>query len=285
MGFRWSFERGGFEFAPPPSKLSGKVFVQSNVSQEWSLTEMNYDEGVSLLNDRISKYRLTALSSGLLTVAPGLNSGNVVGLSLWGAPTDANLILHLVSSIAGGSLSPNSPHPLGAGDSNVPAYAWIPITIPSNAIFMSFDFLLEGDGQNDSLAVALNGTNVLSAQLNLMQTNVALNSGPIDVSPFAGEQVEFFAGIVGGTSTNASVTVSNVLFYLPQPPPLQARVSGGDLLLSWPLAAQDYALQSTTNLGDPNSWITLTNAPTIVDLENAVTNTISGGARFYRLKK
>jgi len=33
------------------------------------------------------------------------------------------------------------------------------------------------------------------------------------------------------------------------------------------------------------SWTTLTNVPAIVDLQNAVTNPISDGAKFYRLKK
>ena len=58
-----------------------------------------------------------------------------------------------------------------------------------------------------------------------------------------------------------------------------------DLILSWPLSASDYALETTTNLADTNSWTTLTNVPAIVNLQNAVTNPISNGARFYRLKK
>jgi len=57
------------------------------------------------------------------------------------------------------------------------------------------------------------------------------------------------------------------------------------LMLSWPMSSQNFSLQTTTNLADPNSWVTLTNVPAIVNLQNAVTNPVSGGAQFYRLKQ
>ena len=66
-------------------------------------------------------------------------------------------------------------------------------------------------------------------------------------------------------------------------PSLQAQLSGGNLMLSWPMSAQNFSLQTTTNLGDPNSWVTLTNVPAIVNLQNAVTNPITSGQGFYRL--
>src|SRR5437879_1233272 len=176
MGFRWSFERGGFAAAPPPSEVSGKVFLQPDTGSEWNLSEITYDEGTNRLNERLSRYRLAALFSGAQTIAPGLSSGNVFGISLYGAPADVNLILHLITSISGGSLSPNSAFrpqgrgPAGPTGTNVPAYAWIPLTVPLSTVSMSFDFLVEGDGQNDSFVAALNGTNVLSVQLSLIQT-------------------------------------------------------------------------------------------------------------------
>jgi hypothetical protein len=107
----------------------------------------------------------------------------------------------------------------------------------------------------------------------------------IDVSGFAGQTNEFFVGIVGGTSTNAQLTVQNVMFYSAPAPLLQAQSSGNNPVLTWPLPATGFSLQTTTNLADPNSWVTLTNVPAIVNLQNAVTNPISGGAQFYRLKQ
>ena len=54
---------------------------------------------------------------------------------------------------------------------------------------------------------------------------------------------------------------------------------------SWPLAAADYTLETSTNLTGTNSWSAVTNTPAIVELQNAITNGISTGSRFYRLRK
>ena len=69
------------------------------------------------------------------------------------------------------------------------------------------------------------------------------------------------------------------------PPALVVQASGNNILLSWPLWAQGFAMQSTTKLADTNSWTTLTNLPVIVGSHSQVTDAISGPARFYRLKK
>ena len=167
----------------------------------------------------------------------------------------------------------------------VTAYAWIPLFIPTNAIAMSFDYIIQGDWQSDSLAAAFNGTNVLLLAGSEIETNVLFSSGSIGVSAFAGQTNEFFIGIVGGTSTNAQLTVENLAFSVSLPPSLRAQMSGGNLMLSWPMSAQNFTLQTTTNLADPNSWVTLTNVPAIVNLQNAITNPASDGARFYRLIK
>ena len=87
------------------------------------------------------------------------------------------------------------------------------------------------------------------------------------------------------TATNSSarfyraviISVSEVA------PMLQAQISGSNIILSWPSSAQNFSLQTTTNLSDPNSWMTLPNVPAIVNLQNAVTNPITGNQGFYRL--
>jgi pimeloyl-ACP methyl ester carboxylesterase len=286
MGDRWSFERGGFLGSP----TLGTVFVQENNGSEWNLTQTSYSSGGDLLNKRYQTYHSAVRLAGAQTVEAGFGSGNVFGLSTWGAPTDGNIILYLITSIAGGPPSPQlSPHRVnrssGNADVNIPAYAWIPLTVPSNTTYMSFDFSVDGNGKDDSFAVAMNGTNVFSVKLSLIQTDVALNSGLIDTSPYAGQQVEFFFGIVGGSSTDASVTVSNLQFFVAVPPALQAQANGANYVASWPLSAQNFNLQTTTNLADPNSWTTLPDVPAIVNLQNTITNPISDGARFYRLVK
>ena len=147
---------------------------------------------------------------------------------------------------------------------------------------MSFDLMLQGDGNQDSFQVALHSTNVLSLEMSLLQTNVTLNSGLIDIAQYAGQQVELFLGIVGGTSTDASLSVSNFQFYVTSPPPLQIQLAGTNVVLTWPVSGAGYVLQSADQLTPPISWTTVTNVPVIVDFQYTVTNQTSGGSRFYR---
>jgi len=168
---------------------------------------------------------------------------------------------------------------------NSPAYVWIPVTVPSNALTMSFNFMLQGNGNQDSFQVALNTNNLMTVETVLIQTNVTMNSGMIDVSQYAGQQAELFFGIVGGTSTNASVTVSDISFYLTLPPSLQIQMAGTNVVLTWPLSATGYVLESANQLTPPIAWTTVTNEPVVVNFQFTVTNQISGGSLFYRLEK
>jgi hypothetical protein len=177
------------------------------------------------------------------------------------------------------------PVPLGGSSGNSPAYVWIPVTVPSNALTMAFNFMLQGDGKQDSFQVAINSNNLMTVETVLFQTNVTMNSGMIDVSQYAGQQAELFFGIVGGTSTNASVTVSDIAFYVALPPSLQIQLAGTNVVMTWPLSAAGFVLETTDKLTTTNSWTTVTDTPAIVNLQCLVTNQISGAARFYRLKK
>lgn len=310
MGDIWSFERNS-DFTSP---AGGTCFEQQGsglVLNQISLTHANalryldsisfaaelgelgtlkiVDAPVQIVNDVTATVTETALMDpnpvsqttpatiGISTYAPATPDYWSPQLMLQNHPL--NLVPNLKSS---------NIHPLDDPSStpaNSPAYAWLPMTIPTNATSLSFDFMLQGDGASDSLTVALSGTNVFSLATSLIQTNVTLNSGLIDVSSYAGQNVELFLGIVGGTSTNTSLTVSGIRLYSVMPPLLQAQMSGNNFVLSWPLSASDYVLQTSTNLTDTNLWTAVANVPAIVNLQNAVTNPASDGARFYRLKK
>ena len=283
MGFRWSFEEGGFAAAP----AVGTVYLQSASGSQSDLVITDWTSASSLLSQRFQGYHAAAWLTGFADVSTlGTADGVVVGQAVWGeVASGVQATINLVTHSGGGSLGPNSgPHPLDdTPGTNALACAWIPVTVPSNAVLMSFDFVLQGDGQQDSFAAALNGTNILSLATSLIQTNVALNSGPIGVSQYAGQQVELFLGIVGGTSTNASVAVSNFRFYAMPAPALRAQVLGTSLIVSWPVWATDYSLEASSTLTGTGVWTPITNAPVIVDFQNTITNEISAGSRFYRL--
>ena len=61
-------------------------------------------------------------------------------------------------------------------------------------------------------------------------------------------------------------------------------VADRHVVLSWPSTASGFVLESSISLL-PNSWALVEPAPVIVGSQFAVTNPMSDGARFYRLKK
>jgi hypothetical protein len=69
---------------------------------------------------------------------------------------------------------------------------------------------------------------------------------------------------------------------LPQPQ-LTMTLSETNVILTWPVSATGYRLQSTTNLVSPAFWLTVSNAPFANNGNNTVTNPISGSSMFYRL--
>ena len=171
------------------------------------------------------------------------------------------------------------------GASNAPPCIWLPIQVPTNAAVMAFDFTFTGDTGSDVVSASINSTNVFALEAAYIPTNQILNSGSIDVRRWAGQTVELFFGLLGGTTTNATATIEAMRFYTLAAPSLQARISGNNVIISWPLSANGYVLETTDNLTTPNAWLAVTNAPAIVDLQNAVTNGVSSGSHFYRLRK
>jgi hypothetical protein len=148
---------------------------------------------------------------------------------------------------------------------------------------MAFNFMLQGNGKQDSFQVALNSNNLMTVETVLIQTNVTMSSGMLDVSQYAGEQAELFFGIVGGTSTNAIVTISDIAFYVTLPPSLHIQLAGTNVVVSWPFWAAGFVLETTDKLRATNSWTAVTNVPEVVNFQYTVTNQMSGGSRFYRL--
>jgi uncharacterized repeat protein (TIGR03803 family) len=69
------------------------------------------------------------------------------------------------------------------------------------------------------------------------------------------------------------------------PPQLTIIPSGPYVILAWPTNYTGFTLQSTTNLGSSAVWITNSPAPVVVNVQNVVTNPISGTQQFFRLSQ
>ena len=66
---------------------------------------------------------------------------------------------------------------------------------------------------------------------------------------------------------------------------LRINRSGTNVVVTWPVYATGFTLQSTTNLAPPAIWTFVSPNPVIVGTNNSVTNGISGEQMFYRLSQ
>jgi hypothetical protein len=69
------------------------------------------------------------------------------------------------------------------------------------------------------------------------------------------------------------------------PPQLKIFPAGTNVILTWPMNAVGFTLQSTTNLVSPIDWKSVSPEPIVLNSENSVTNSISEGQKFYRLSR
>jgi hypothetical protein len=67
----------------------------------------------------------------------------------------------------------------------------------------------------------------------------------------------------GGNGGSGTIFSLSLPITLPQ---LTLTAVGANVVLTWPTNASDFALQSTTNLGDPASWVTNSPPPVIVTI-------------------
>jgi hypothetical protein len=104
------------------------------------------------------------------------------------------------------------------------------------------------------------------------------------VSAFAGKTVELFFGLLGGSSTNATLSIAAMRFYQIDPPLLTADKAGANIILSWSATTFGYSLEASGSLTSP-SWSAVTNVPTLSGMRQCVTNSLSGQSQFYRLRR
>ena len=298
LGHRHSYERQGagadFVYA------AGSRFEQNSTTDQFSLRQLGPYE-LSVGQARIAADTFGTVASGFVTIV-GNNArvaGNVassVAVKTFGVLDEViqagALVVDSVPriSLTTGPINAlpqaDGGGPKSGGLSNAPAYVWFDVAIPTNATHLTFDYELAGDPKEDCLAFAINGTNqfVLTAQF--LTPGVMQTTSLLDVSGWAGQTVEFFFGVMGGTSTNATLAVDGLRFYSPQPPKLLAqKLSGQQLVLNWPLSASDYQLERSTSVGTSNGWAVVTNLPAVENFQFALTNSVGSSNTFFRLHR
>ena len=258
-----------------------QYIVSGSVAPGWSQGQVTLQSGqyTGINPDQGFEFTVQGAANGSLQTLDLVNLPAIQATLQTGPP------LNVVNHLQGGRANGTTPNDANDTVSNSPAYLWLPIFVPSDVKAMAFDFTISGDGNDDSLAFGINDTNLFSFESRFIADDTVSTSPLIDISAYAGQTNIFFFGIMGGTSTNCTVQIAGVRFYTFAPPQLAITKTGNGILLTWPTATDGYVLETTTNLADTNSWTTLTNVSVIVDSQNTVTNSISDGARFYRLKK
>ncbi len=162
---------------------------------------------------------------------------------------------------------------------------WLPLQIPTGATFMAFDFAVSGDPSDDSLVCGIGTNNLFSLQAKYIPTNTFSASRLLDVTLWAGTTNELFFGFLGGYSSNATLEIDNIRFYSLLPPAVHILTAGPEVVVSWPISANGYVLETTENLTVSNFWTVVTNVPVPVVDQLFVTNGISANSQYFRLRQ
>src|SRR5690606_34933966 len=99
-----------------------------------------------------------------------------------------------------------------------PPQAWFPVQVPANAGFLVFDFTVTGDPADDLIVCAVNEQNVFTLPARFAPDNSPVSTDFLDISAHAGQQVELYFGLVGGTSQGCTLAIDGIRFVtIPNP--------------------------------------------------------------------
>jgi len=181
-----------------------------------------------------------------------------------------------------------NPNPPNANVYNLGAPRGAGITTPTPIVNQTVHITCTyGDGwmQVYTNAVLMGSVaNVVAPANTAGQDSSTIGHSPFNDPGINGSMDEF--RIYRGRLSAEEITASDILGptqLLTTTATLSAATSAGNRVLSWPLAAAGFALQSSTNL--TTGWTTLTNAPSISGSNWQIVIPGAGGVTFYRLAR
>jgi hypothetical protein len=179
---------------------------------------------------------------------------------------------------------PPSPGLLAASGGQ-PAYAWVTVTVPANAGLMAFDFTVTGDPVDDRIACAVNGQNLFTLPAKFAAEGEPMSTDLMDVSAYAGQTIEVFFGLAGGTSTDCEVAIDGLRFITVPMPKVAIAREGANAQVKWPAAATGWLLESSDTLA-PGSWqpVPMTGT-TLFGGVATLDQPLVGPRKFYRLRR
>jgi hypothetical protein len=174
---------------------------------------------------------------------------------------------------------------IAASSANQPPYLWLHVNIPEKAGFMIFDFAVTGDPREDRIVCAINEVNVFSLAGKFAPAGVPSSTELIDVSAYAGQSVELFFGLTGGTAVECETVIDSIRFVTMPDPKIGIAASGVNVAVKWPAAATGWTLEATDSLTAPNWQPVSLNGVTVESGVATLEQPASGSRSFYRLRR
>ena len=217
------------------------------------------------------------------------NSTPAYFLQPWESPTtqadwDTEFSLRSASVPSGSSANLGSDESDGgSGDTNSTVYAWLPVQIPDGTVWMSFQFKLEAAVTNEYITMGISNETCFVLESEFIDEGVWNTSPVIEIARYAGQQVRLFFSLNASVAPNGKLSVRSVQFFIPPTPQLSIEKGGITALVSWPITAIGWRLQSAVTPDPFDEWTTWTNIPMVWDYRNIVTNSLQESSRFFRL--
>jgi hypothetical protein len=168
---------------------------------------------------------------------------------------------------------------LGGGGS---AYSFAPNTTYT----VEFSVTRQGTNEVWLIGSLYQGTNLLSTHTEFDSSATATEFGMLAIHA---NSSTFGSTTTAGQGVDNGITFSNIKVEVitpapASPPTLDIALAGSNVVLNWPTSGtSDFQLEATLSMSAP-AW-SGTGSPTAIGATNYVTNSLTGDAKFYRLKK
>lgn len=95
----------------------------------------------------------------------------------------------------------------GVPASTSSSYAWLPITVPSDAQYLSLDITMHNLSPNDFVSIGVNDTPLFQLEYQFTTDGVTANTGFLDISQWQGQSVQLFLGLSAADDLNQGGTI------------------------------------------------------------------------------
>ncbi len=163
-------------------------------------------------------------------------------------------------------------------------YTWIPTTVPSDAVGLTFQFRLDGSAPSEFLTMGVSNVPLFTMEAQYIPNGEWQTSSMIEIPEYAGQDVQLFFSLTDSTMPTGTLSVRGIQFLIPPRPELEIAVTNDQPRIAWPVSAIGWQLEFVESLSETN-WTALTNAPAVQDYQRTVFDEEPTGQRFYRLRK